>query len=603
MPVDRSRVGDPVLTRRQAIGASAAAASLALGACATTGPASTAPQTQTIRILATSDLHGKMVPWDYSTNEESRVGSLAQLASAIASLRDDITLLIDAGDTIQDNLAELFVHDEVHPMIAGLNALRYDVEVTGNHEYNFGMDVVRRTVASFGGRYLVGNVTDEHGDPLAEAYAIFTVGEVRVGVIGMVTPHIALWDATNLAGCDVRDPVSETRRVIDLLAPDVDVLIGAFHMHVENEYDAPGSGVRDVVAACPELDVVVAAHMHALVEGETIGNTLVVENRYQAQTMSCIDLVCERDGEGWRVANKESRAVTVADFEPDPAIMELMAPYDERAREYASEPIGTLTGGPLVPEAEIEGVPTALLQDTPLIDLIGKVLLHYSDARVAAVAPCAIDSNMQPGTIRRSDLSKAYRFGNTLYTVRMTGAQLRAYLEWSMSAYRQWQPGDLTIGFVKDAPVYNFDQLVGASYTLDVSRPAGERIGDLMWPDGTPVADDDTFELAVCNYRANMNLLTPGTVFAEGEALPELVGADLRSDIGNIRELLGDYIANVCNGSVEAACDDSWQLVGYDWDPQLHERAVELVRAGAITLIDGDGVGKLCTKVVTTSDL
>ena len=124
-----------------------------------------------------------------------------------------------------------------------------------------------------------------------------------------------------------------------------------------------------------------------------------------------------------------------------------------------------------------------------------------------------------------------------------------------------------------------------------------------MWPDGTPVADDDTFELAVCNYRANMNLLTPGTVFAEGEALPELVGTDLRSDIGNIRELLGDYIGNVCNGSVEATCDDSWQLVGYDWEPRLHERAVELVRTGAITLIDGDGGGKLCTKVVTTADL
>ncbi|MBQ9006447.1 MAG: 5'-nucleotidase C-terminal domain-containing protein [Atopobiaceae bacterium] len=601
MAIHETAHGNPTLTRRQALGAGAVAASVALGACAAPETDDTAPVTQAIRILGTSDLHGKMVPWDYPTNAESRVGSMAQLATAIASLRNENTLLIDAGDTIQDNMAELFVHEDVHPMVAGLNALDFDVEVTGNHEYNFGMDVVRRTIASFAGRYLVGNVSDEQGDPIADAYAIFTVGEVRVGVIGMVTPNIARWDATNLAGFDVRDPVAETRKVIDQIAPDVDVLVGAFHMHVENEYDVPGSGVRDVIAACPELDVVIAAHQHQLIEGETIGNTLVAENRFQAQTMSCIDLVCERSGEGWHVTSKEAHAVTVGDYEPDPTVMELMAPYDERARAYANEQIGTLAGGPLAPEAEIAGVPTTLLQDTPLIDLIGTAFLHYSGARVAAVAPCTIDSNMKPGPIRRCDLSKVFPFSNTLYTVRKTGAQLRRYLEWSMSAYRQWRPGDLTIGFVKDAPIYNIDELVGARYTVDVSRPAGERVGDLLWPDGSPVDDDETFELAVCNYRANMNLLAPGTVYAEGEALPELVGADLRSDIGGIRELLGDYIENVCGGHVEATCDDSWQLVGYNWDPPQLERAVELGRSSAIALREEEG--QLCTRVVTEEDL
>ncbi|MBP3893415.1 MAG: 5'-nucleotidase C-terminal domain-containing protein [Atopobiaceae bacterium] len=595
----------PILTRRQALGTTAAATAAALGACA--APAAddlaTPPSSQAIRILATSDLHGKMVPWDYPINEESRSGSMAQLATAIASLRDDNTLLIDAGDSIQDNMAELFADDEVHPMIAALNVLRYDVGVTGNHEYNFGMDVLRRAISSFSGKTLVGNVTDEHGDPLADAYTILTVGDVRIGVIGMVTPNIVKWDATNLDGCDVRNPIAETRRVIDLIAPDVDVLVGAFHMSLDNEYNVPGSGVRDIIAACPELDVVIAAHEHRLVEGETVGNTLVVENRWQAQTMSCIDLICERTDDGWRVARKESRAVAVADFEPDPEVMELMAPYDERARTYAIEPVGKLTGGSLAPEAEIAGIPSTVLQDTPLIDLVGSVLLHYSRARVASAAPCTVDANMSPGTIRRCDISKLYRFGNTLYTVLMTGAQLRTYLEWSAAAYKQWQPGDLTIAFADDAQVYNIEELVGANYTLDVSRPMGERVRDLAWPDDTPVADDDVFELAVSNYRANMNLLTPGTVFAEGDPLPKLVAADLRSDIGSIRELIADYIENVCGGVAEATCDDSWRLVGNDWDLRQHERAVDLLRDGSIVIADEDKAHGLCTRAITVDDL
>ena len=597
----------PMLSRRQALTVGAAAASVALGACAAPGSANlnsaAGKKTQSIRILVTSDLHGKMVPWDYPTNEEERSGSMAQLASAIASLRDENTLLIDAGDTIQDNMAELFTDEEVHPMIAGLNTLHFDVGVTGNHEYNFGLDVLRRAIASFSGKTLVANVSDENGNPLADEYAILSVGDVRVGVIGMVTPHIAKWDAINLKGCEVRDPITETRRVIDMIASDVDVLIGAFHMPINNEYGLRGSGVTDVIEACPELDVVIAAHEHQLIEGEKIGNTLVVENRYQAKTMSCIDLTCERTGDGWRVANKQSHAVMIGDFEPDPDIMELMAPYDERARAYASETVGELVGEPLVPEPEYSGAATLLLQDTPLIDLVGRVLLHYSGARVASTAPCSTEANMQPGAIRRCDISKIYRFNNTLYTVRMTGAQLRAYLEWAVSGYKQWQPDDLTIAFDGDKPVYDYEILVGANYAVDVSSPAGERIRDLTWPDGTPVADDDSFELASNNYRACTNLIIPGVVFAEDEPLPELVEADLRGEIGDIRALIADYIENVCGGSIEATCDDSWHLVGNDWDPLLHEQAVELIRAGKIPLADEGGDQELCTKAVTKADL
>ena len=118
-------------------------------------------ETRTVRIIATSDLHGKFYPRDYALNEESTSGSMAQLATAVAKYRTENTILADAGDTIQDNAAEIFIGSEdVHPMVLAMNALNYDVWVTGNHEYNFGIDTIKKTIADLNCKTLTGNVYD-----------------------------------------------------------------------------------------------------------------------------------------------------------------------------------------------------------------------------------------------------------------------------------------------------------------------------------------------------------------------------------------------------------------------------------------------------------
>ena len=136
-----------------------------------------------------------MLPYNYPADEADASGSLAQVATAVSQLRDENTLLIDVGDTIQDNMAEIFANDEAHPMVVGLNAVGYDIGVLGNHEFDFGMDTVRRAVSAFEGTLLTGNVIDEFGDPVGEAHTIVDVAGVRVGIIGMVTPNIQMWRA------------------------------------------------------------------------------------------------------------------------------------------------------------------------------------------------------------------------------------------------------------------------------------------------------------------------------------------------------------------------------------------------------------------------
>ena len=520
-------------------------------------------ETKHIRIIGTSDLHGKFMPWDYALNAESPSGSMAQLATAVAEYRDDNTLLLDVGDTIQDNYADIFIGSEdVHPMIQAINALKYDVWVTGNHEYNYGMDVVRKAVSDAKCKTLVGNVYDEQGDPIADGYAIFDIDGVRVAVIGMVTPIITRWDAANLAECTVTDPLEETRAIIDAIQGQYDVLAGVYHMGLDNSYNTSNSGVTDILNACPEFDVMVSAHEHKQISGMDINGALVVQNKNMAQTMAVIDLTLERDGDGWKVVEKISESVSIAEYEADPEFSALMAPYDEQAKEDAAKVVGRLEGGDLAPANETEGIPTAQIQDTALIDLINRVQMYYTGAPVSATALFTPEANMRQGDIHKCDMALIYKYPNTLYTLHMNGAQLKKYMEWSARYYNTFKEGDMTASFNPDIPSFNYDMFEGVKYEVNIANEPGSRIENLTWPDGTPVKDDDEFDIAVNNHRANTQLLTPGAVYEEDDDLPTLVEMDVRGDIGGVRELIGDYIVNVKNGVITPECNDSWRITG-----------------------------------------
>ena len=549
-------------------------------------------ETRTVRIIATSDLHGKFCPWDYALNAESTSGSMAQLATAIAKYRTEDTILVDAGDTIQANSAEIFLGSEdVHPMVRAMNALKYDVWVTGNHEYNFGIDTIKKTIGDLNCKALTGNVYDRDGKPIADGYTILEQNGVRIAVIGMVTPNIARWDASNLQGCSVTDPLEETRKIIEKIKGKYDVLVGVFHMGIENEYGLANSGVRDVLTKCPEFDVMVSSHEHTLIPSMDINGVLVVQNKFQAQTMSVIDLTLEkgsknvksadtdRKSEGWKLTSKSAESVTIADYEADPAMMELLAEYDAQAREDAEEVIGRLEGGSLVPEGTesenaergssdsnnpengSEPIPAALTQDTALIDLINIVQMHYTGAAVSASALSGEGTNLKPGDIRKCDTAQIYKFSNTLYKLHMNGAQLKKYMERSTGYFKTAEPGDTAVSINEDFPTYNYYMFAGVNYEVNLSREPGSRIENLTWPDGTPVRDEDEFDIAVNNYCANSQLLVPGVIYEDGEQLPVLMEMDVHGEIGGIRELILDYIRNVKGGVIHPECDQNWKIV------------------------------------------
>ena len=548
---------------------------------------SEAPEKETmdLQILATSDLHGKFNPWDYALNEESKSGSMAQVASAVKELRTDNTILVDAGDTIQDNSADLFFDEEIHPMSLAMNEIGYDVWVTGNHEYNFGGDVLKKVISQQKAKVLTGNVKDPEGKPLADSYTIIEKGGAKIGIIGMVTPNITRWDSANLEGWIVTDPVEETRKIIDEIKDQTDVLIAVMHMGMNNEYEVKNSGAEDLANACPELDLIVASHEHRLIEGEEVNGVLVVMNKNSAATMVKVDLTLEKQEDGsWEVAERTSESLDMSAYEPDKELMEKLAPYDERAKEDAAVVIGKLEGGSLAPENEIAEIPTAQIQDTALIDLINEVQMYYTGADVSAAALFNMNANLKEGEIRKCDTALVYKYANTLYKLEMTGAQLKKYMEWTASYYNTWKPGDLTISFNPEIRAYQYDMFAGVNYDINVANEPGSRIENLTWPDGKPVKDEDVCTIAVNNYRASSQLLSPGEVFDEGEELPKLLEIDVRGDVGGVRELIGLYINEVKGGVITPVVDNNWKIVGNDWDASKHEEAVKLLKEGKLTI-------------------
>lgn len=574
---------------------------------ATEAASATQPQekeTMDLQILATSDLHGKFDPWDYALNEESKSGSMAQIATAVKELRTENTLLVDAGDTIQDNSADLFFDEEIHPMVLAMNEMKYDVWVTGNHEYNFGGDVLKKIISQQKAAVLTGNVKDAEGNPLADGYTIIEKNGVKIGVIGMVTPNITRWDSANLEGWTVTDPVEETKKIISEIKDQTDVLIAVMHMGMNNEYEVKNSGATDLANACPELDLIVASHEHQLIPGEEVNGVLVVMNKNSAATLAEVHLMLEKQEDGsWDVVDRTSESLDMSKYAPDEELMAKLAPYDERAREDAAVVIGRLEGGDLAPENEIAEIPTAQIQDTALIDLINEVQMYYTDADVSAAALFNMNANLKVGDIRKCDTALVYKYANTLYKLEMTGAQLKQYMEWTASYYNTWKPKDLTISFNPDMRAYQYDMFAGVNYEINIANEPGSRIQNLTWPDGTPVKDEDVFAIAVNNYRASSQLLTAGEVYKEGDALPKLLEIDVRGEVGGVRELIGLYINEVKGGVLTPSLDNNWKIVGNDWDAAKHDEAVKLLKEGKLTIPSSEDGRTPNVKSITEADL
>lgn len=544
-----------------------------------------------VTILGTSDLHGHFMPWDYSADKLNLSGSLSQIATKVKTIRQEQSnvILVDAGDTIQGNFVETFKDEEVDPMMLGFNEMKYDVWVLGNHEFDFGLKVLNRSLTQFKGQSLAGNIQRSDGNPFLPGYTIIERGGIKIGVIGMDTPMTQVFaEGTNrLEGMTFTNPTLEVKKIIKQIDPQVDAIVLVAHMGLENENDIANTGVTDIANGNPELDAIVAGHMHTRIDKAVVNGVIITEPDKYGRALSRIDLQFEEQNGKFTLVNKDSLTYKIKDITSDSKMESLYEPYHKRLREMANREIAQLSGVNLVPENEIRGIPQVHVQDTGISALFQEASFFYAPkANVIALQIDNDNAKLDVGPIKAKDIAYNYQYaGGEITVYQMTGKELKQYMEWSAGYFNSVKPGDVTYSFNPERRASKYstnDFFAGVTYTIDLTQPAGQRITELKFADGTPVTDNSDIRLGMNSYR--MGHLTQKGGVLEGQQFPVLFDteAEYGEEQGTIRNLTIRYLTEQKQGKYEGKPMQRWKLSGLEGFEKEREIVKELINSGKI---------------------
>ena len=529
-----------------------------------------------IKLLGTSDVHGRIVPWSYGADVEDKSGSYAQIATYVKDVRKNNknVVLVEVGDAIQDNQIEVFAKDKKyyknHPVPKVLNEMNYDIFVLGNHEFNFGMKALDEILKDIKAKKLTANFYHKKNDKrYIDATTIIEKDGVKLGIIGLSTPMSAKFeeDTGNLKDMKFTSPTEEARTQVEKLkAKGVDAIIAVTHMGIDNENNIPDTGMRDVINAVDGIDVVIAGHMHKDVPSETIKNTLITEPHRYGTVVSEVDLTFDiNDKKEVKLVKKESKTVPVKALEADKKIVEIYKPYHEKLRELNNVVIGQ-TANEMVPQETKHGVSAAFSKDTGLSSFINDVEQHYSGADVVTFSFDHQKARMDKGDIKKKDIIFNYRYaGGDVTVYEMTGKQLKEYMEWSANYFDTIQPGDTEYRYNaerKKSKYVTYDIFGGVNYKIDLRNPKGSKIVDLTLADGKPVTDDMKLKVGMNSYRfAQLN--GKGGIW-EGQEIPVLWESkvEMGREKGTIQNMMIDYITNVKKGKIDGQSHNRWEIIG-----------------------------------------
>src|SRR5450759_1637076 len=462
-------------------------------------------------IATTTDLHCRITSGDYYANRSDAIRGLTRAATIVDSVRaanPGRVILLDAGDLLQGNplayVAAKLSANRVNPIIAAMNAMHYDASAIGNHEYNYGVPYLDSAVRQARFPFLSANTyrLDPQGLHAFHPWTIIERAGLKIGIVGATTPGVTLWDAENIRGrLRFGDIVPAVKVAVqEVRAAGADIVLVTVHagFNEPSSYDTTSTQVPSenvaarVAGEVPGIDLVLYGHSHKEMRGTTIGQTLLIQPKNWATSVGVAHLVMSRSGGRWMVSEKRSDIVQAAGHPESAAVLAATDAIHRETVAYVTTPIGSTP--------ERWSADSARLKDTPLIDFILETERKAAGSDIASTAAFSNDVVMGPGRITIAQVAQLYPYDNTLRAVRISGKQLRDYLEFSSRYYRTPASPSAPLATDPQIPGYNFDIVSGVEYVMDVSRAVGSRITRLDYK-GASVRDTDSLTMALNNYR------------------------------------------------------------------------------------------------------
>lgn len=548
-----------------------------------------------LNIIETSDVHGSYFPYDFITRKPQN-GSLARLSSLVNERRSqykDAFMLVDNGDILQGQpIAYYYNYIDTkteHVCASMLNYLRYDLGNMGNHDVEPGHAVYDRWVSQCKFPVLGANIIDtKNNKPYLPPYKVLEREGVKVAVLGMITPAIPSWLPEQLwSGLRFDDMETTARYWVKIIKEkeNPDIIIGLFHAGPEGNQlgDAIENGSEIVARNVPGFDVVFMGHDHQRhcrkVVNAAGDSVLITGPSNAARCVSDVTIkVVKKNG---KLVKKEVLGqITELDAYPvDQAFMKTFDPQYRATLDFVSRKIGRMSS--------TISSKDAFFGPSAFIDLLHQLQMDLTGAEISFCAPLSPTAEIKEGDIYVSDMFNLYRYENMLYTMKLSGKEIKGFLEMSYALWTNQMKSasdhlllldDSKSGFGRfKNPTFNFDSAAGIIYTVDVTKPEGSRVDIKSMADGTPFQMDKIYKVAINSYRGNGG----GDLLTKGAGIPkkELKSRIVTSTEKDLRYYLMKRIEE--KKQLDPKPLNQWKFIPEEWTVPAAKRDYETVFNGS----------------------